>query len=394
MKDSIYFDNAATTPVAPLVIKVINTYFTDKFANPSSLHQEGQKALRGVEEARGRIAKFLGAKKEEIVFTSGATESNNIAIQGLARALRKKGGKHVITSSVEHPAVLETCRSLKKEGLRVTELPVNHWGMVGVPDFKRAITNDTFLVTIMYINNEVGTIEPISEIGSFLQRINRKRKRKIYFHTDAVQAISLLPCQVNELKVDLLSLSGHKIYGPKGVGALYIRKGTPLIPIQSGGHHEKGIRPGTINAPLIAGLGRAIELVERNQKKDFVKLKKLSDKIINYVLKNIPRSYFNGHRLKRSPAHINLTFENVEGESLLMMLDMKGISVSTGSACASGTLEPSPVLRAMGLSHEMCHGSIRISLGRHNTLKEVNYFLEILPKLVKKIRERSPLKPL
>ncbi|MFA5070070.1 MAG: cysteine desulfurase family protein [Patescibacteria group bacterium] len=393
---NIYFDHAATTPVDSRVFKAMLPYFSQKFGNPSSLHNFGQETAQAVSTARLKVAKFLGSDPAEIIFTSGATESDNLAIQGLARVMGAKGGRRIITSSIEHPAVKETCQALKKEGFEVIELPVDAYGIVRMGEFKKAVTPQTFLVTLMYVNNETGSLQPIAAIGRYLAQINRKRKamglNKIYFHTDAVQAVNLFDCQVDHLQVDLLSLSGHKIYGPKGVGALYVRKGTPLQPIQFGGHHERNLRPGTINSPLIVGLGEAIEIAGKNQKRDYKNLKKLSDRIINFIIKNISGVKLNGDLQKRSPSHIDLTFNNVEGESLLLLLDQKGIAVSTGSACASGSLQPSYVLRALGLPPERCHGSIRVSLGRENTEVEVNYFLKVLPRIIKKIRARSPLK--
>lgn len=391
----IYFDHAATTPVDPRVLKAMQPYFSQKFGNPSSLHSFGQEAAKGVEQAREQVAEFLGSKPEEIIFTSGATESDNLAILGLAKAMRTKGGRRIITSAIEHPAVKETCQALKKEGFESVELPVDSFGIVDIDELKKAVTPETFLVTIMYVNNEIGSLQPIPAIGQYLAELNQKRAgqglNKIYFHTDAVQAVNLFDCRVNKLNVDLLSLSGHKIYGPKGVGALYARKGTPLLPIQFGGHQEGSLRPGTVNPPLIVGLGRAIELAGKYQKRDYIKLKKLSDQIINFVFKNIDGVKLNGDLKKRSPAHIDLTFDNVEGESLLLLLDQQEIAVSTGSACASGSLEPSYVLRALGLPPEKCHGSIRISLGRENTEGQVKRLRQVLPQVIKKIRARSPL---
>lgn len=396
MKKYIYLDHAATTPVDPRVLKAMQPYFTAKFGNPSSLHSFAQEAAAGVEKARKQVADFLGSRPEEIIFSSGATESDNLAIQGLAKALKPKGGRRIITSSIEHPAVKETCQALKNEGFEVIELPVDSFGIIDINELKKAVNPQTFLVTIMYVNNEIGSLQPIAGIGEYLAGHNQERSarglNRIYFHTDAVQAVNLFDCHVDKLKVDLLSLSGHKIYGPKGVGALYVRTGTPLKPLQFGGHHEKGLRPGTLNAPLIVGLGQAIELVKKNQKNDYQEIKRMSDRIIDYILKNISNVKFNGDCLKRSPAHLNFTFDNAEGESILLMLDHLGIAVSTGSACASGTLEASPVLKAIGLSEEKCHGSIRVSLGRENTAAETSYFLKSLSAVIKKIRARSPFK--
>jgi len=392
MNKYIYFDHAATTPLEPLVFKAMRPYFKTIFANPNSLHSLGQNARAGLEKAREEAANFLQCSSQEIYFTSGATESNNLAIQGTAEKAKKQGLNHIITSSIEHPAVLETVQALEKKGFKATYLPVNKDGFISEKDFKKAVKKETFLVSLMYINNETGAWQPIEKIGTIIKQINKERKNKILFHTDAVQAAALFPLSVNKLGVDMLSLSGHKIYGPKGIGLLYLKKGTSLKPIIFGGHHENGIRPGTLNTPLIIGLGEALRLVRKNRKKDYKKLFNFSQKIIQEVKKNIKGVKFNGRLLKRSPGHINFAFDNIEGESLLLMLDQKGFAVSTGSACASASLKSSYVLQAMGLSEEKCHGALRISLGRHNTKKEVEKFLKLMPLLINKIRARSPQK--
>ncbi len=389
MKKYIYFDNAATTPVAEEVLEAMLPYFREKYGNASSLHSLGLSSDKAVEKARQQTADFLNCLTEEVIFTSGATESNNLTVLGLAKSL---GQGHIITTAIEHPAILEPCEALEKEGYELTKLPVSSKGIISLKTLKEAIQPDTFLITIMYVNNEIGAIQPIKEIGQLIKEVNKNRKQKIYFHTDAVQAASFFPCDVDVLGLDFISISGHKIYGPKGVGALYVRKGSPLKSIQYGGHHERSLRPGTINTPLIVGLGKALEIVKKRRVKDTEKVNQLSKKIINYILKNIPMASYNGDENLRAPGHVNITFENIEGESLLLLLDAERIAVSTGSACASHSLIPSHVLKAIGLSNEKCHGTIRLSLGRDNTEEEVEVLLKVLPKIIKKIRERSPLK--
>ncbi|MDZ7799124.1 MAG: cysteine desulfurase family protein [Patescibacteria group bacterium] len=391
MNKYIYFDHAATTPLEPLVFKAMRPYFKTIFANPNSLHSPGQKANQGLEKARRQAANFLNCSEAEIYFTSGATESINLALQGVALK-RKNNFGHIITTAIEHPAVLETVKALESKGFKVTYLPVNNKGLINEKVFKKAIRKETFLVSLMYINNETGARQPIEKIGAIIKSNNKSRKNKIIFHTDAVQAAALFPLAVDKLGVDTLSLSAHKIYGPKGVGLLYLKKNLNLKPIIFGGHHENGVRPGTLNTPLIVGLGEALEMVRKKRKKDYKKLFNFSQKIIKEVKINIKGAIFNGDLLKRSPGHINFTFDNIEGESLLLMLDKEGLAVSTGSACASASLKSSHVLKAMGLSESRCHGAIRISLGRHNTKEEVEKFLRVLPNLIKKIRARSPQK--
>lgn len=396
-KPRIYLDYAATTPVDPAVLRAMLPYFKENFGNASSLHSFGQKAMAGVSEARKKVADFLGCQPKEIIFTSGATESDNLAIRGVLAALQKKDTKlHVITSAIEHPAVLETCQHMEKSGFLVTYLPVTPKGLVTMESIEKAIKPETVLVTIMYVNNEIGTIQPIPEIGTLLKKINQERKAKnlpkIYFHTDAVQAINYCDCDVNHLGVDLLSLSGHKIYAPKGVGALYVRDNTPIKPIQYGGHHEQGIRSGTLNTAGTVGLGKAIELVKKEQKKGFTKMKKLRDKLINGINQNIHKVILNGDLNARVPNNINFSFFGVEGESLMLMLDLKGISVSTASACASGSLKPSHVLMATQHDQEMAHGSLRFTLGKYTTEKEIKTVLNVLPSIVQKLRKMSPFK--
>lgn len=396
-KLKIYLDYAATTPVDPAVLKAMLPYFNVKYGNASSLHSFGQAAMAGVDEARKKVADFLGCQTKEMIFTSGATESDNLAIRGLISALAKKDRKpHVITSTIEHPAVLETCQHLEQVGVAVTYLPVTPKGLVTIESVEKAIRPETTLVTIMYVNNEIGTIQPIAEIGQLLKKVNQERIKnslpKIYFHTDAVQALNYCDCQVDKLGVDLLSLSGHKIYGPKGIGVLYVRKGTAIRPIQFGGHHEQGIRSGTLNVTGIVGLGKAIELVEKEQARGFAKMKKLRDKLIDAINKNIPRVNLNGDLEKRTPNNVNFSFSGVEGESLMLMLDLAGISVSTASACASGSLQPSHVLMAIYHNTEIAHGSLRFTLGKGTTEKEIEVVLKVLPLMVKKLRQMSPFK--
>lgn len=399
-KQKIYLDYAATTPVDGKVFQAMQPYFSKIFGNASSLHLFGQAALKGVDEARETVASFLGAEPREIIFTSGATEANNLAIRGVFEAIKakypkqKEGGWHLITSSIEHPAVLETCQALEKKGVKVTYLPVTKGGLVELAAVEKAIRPETFLATIMYVNNEVGTIQPIREIGKLIERVNKERLKeklpKIIFHTDATQAVNYCPCNVQWLHVDLLSFSGHKIYGPKGIGVLYLKKGTSIKSIQTGGHHEFAVRAGTLNVPGIVGLGEAVKLVQKNQPAENKRLAKLSSLLIDGVLKKIPQSRLNGDREKRVPANVNFTFKDVEGESILLRLDLEGVAVSTGSACASGSLEPSHVLRAMKVPIERIHGSIRITLGRPTAPAEIKKVLNLLPKVIKDLRKISP----
>ncbi|OGF21525.1 cysteine desulfurase NifS [Candidatus Falkowbacteria bacterium RIFOXYB2_FULL_38_15] len=390
----IYLDHSATTPINKEVLKAMRPYLGENFGNPSSLHYFGQKARKGVEDAREKIANFLNCKNDEVFFTSGATESNNLAIFGLIKKIRKQNKDrklHIITSVIEHPAVLEVFDQLKKEGIEVSYLPVTKNGLVLEDDLKKAIKSETLLVSIMYVNNEVGTIQPIAEIGKLLEEINKKRtpEEKIYFHTDAVQAANYCDCKVSYLGVDMLSFSGHKIYGPKGVGALYVKKGTPISAIVYGGHQEQSLRSGTENVAGIVGMAKAIEMIG---KKDNLKIRKLRDEVAKKLLAKIPDAIYNGDREKRIPSNANFCFKNVEGESILLMLDMEGIAISTGSACSSGSLKPSHVLLAMGVPQEVSHGSVRITLGKENTKEEIQKLIKALPPIIKKLREMSPIK--
>ncbi len=379
-KEKVYFDYAATTPTERDVIEKATPFLGERFGNPSSLHSFGQESLFALDKARKSVADFLGAMEREIIFTPSATQANNIAILGV---LKECKSSHVITTSIEHKAVLEP---LKKSGVNVTHLPAYKEGVVRVEDVRESLKDNTQLVSIGYANSEIGTIQPIQEIGEMIREENKKRREKIIFHTDAVQAVNYFPCKVNDLGVDLLTLSGHKIYGPKGAGALYIKEKNKVFPIFYGATQERGFCPGTENIFAIAGLGFAIEMLSKNNSE---KTRRLRDKIIDVLLEEVPGSKLNGSREKRLPNNINVTFKGVEGESLMIALDREGIAVSTGSACASGSLAPSYVLLALGLAHEEAHGSLRISLGRFTTEKEVDYLLEKLPPIINRLRKIS-----
>lgn len=380
----IYLDYAATTPCDPLVIKAMEPYFFEKFGNPSSIHTEGQEAKGAIEEAREKLAAFLGAKPEEITFTSGGTESNNFAIEGVAYAQEKKGN-HIITTSIEHHAITEPCKFLEKRGFKITYVGVDKYGLVSPSDIKKAITDKTILVSVMHANNEIGAIQPIAQIGKIA------KDSGIYFHTDAVQTVGHIPTNVNDLNVDLLSLSAHKFYGPKGVGALYVRKGTRIERFLHGGDQEKGRRASTHNTPGIVGLSKAIELCQDKMKDEAKFQTGLRDRLIKEIKEKISDVYLNGHPQQRLPNNVNFSIKYIEGESILLNLDMLGIAASTGSACTSSSLEPSHVLLAIGLSHEIAHGSLRITLGRWTKESDIDYLLEHLPKVVEKLRRMSPL---
>jgi cysteine desulfurase len=380
----IYLDHSATSPVDPEVFEAIKPYFTDSFGNASTLYSLGRDGRRAMESAREEVASIIGAETKEIIFTSGGTESDNIAIKGIAYKLKNKGN-HIITSDIEHPAVDETCKYLEKNGFTVTYLPVYEDGIVKLSDLEEAITDKTILITIMHANNEIGTIQPIKEIGAVA------KEKGIIFHTDAVQTVGKIPVDVNELNVDLLSLSSHKLYGPKGVGALYVRKGVRLEPIMHGGGHERGIRPGTENVPGVVGLGKACKIAKENLESDAQLLTRLRDRLIDTVLKQNEDSYLNGHRTKRLPNNANFRFTGIEGESLILHLDSKGIAASTGSACSSTKLEASHVLMAIGLKEVEAHGSLRISLGHENTEEDIDYTIIAIKEVVEKLRKMSPL---
>jgi cysteine desulfurase len=380
----IYLDYAATTPTHPEVIKAMLPYFTESFGNPSSIHSYGQEAKDAVERARSKVAALIGAKSEEIVFTGSGTEADNFAVNGVALSRQGKGN-HVITSSIEHHAVLETCKFLEKQGFSVTYLTVDRYGMVDPNDVKKAITKKTILVSIMHANNECGTIEPVAQIG------NTAREAEIYFHTDAVQTVGHIPLDVNKLNVDLLSISAHKLYGPKGVGALYIRKGTRISSFMHGGNQERGRRASTENVPGIVGFGKAAEIAQQEMLEEAQKLTALRDRLIEGILRGIEYTQLNGHPVTRLPNNVNVSINYVEGESILLNLDLDGICASTGSACTSADLEPSHVLVAMGLPHLQAHSSLRFTLGKWTTEEETNKVLEVLPGIVSKLRAMSPL---
>lgn len=379
----VYLDHAATTYVRKEVLEAMLPYFTEIYGNPSSIHSFGREARKAVEEAREKVAMAIGAEPREIILTSGGTEANNLAVRGVARALGKKGN-HIITTGVEHHAVLDACLALKEEGFDITLLPVNADGLVSLDDLEAAITDKTILISVMTANNEVGAIQPIAEIGLLA------KKRGITFHTDAVQAIGSIPVNVNDQYCDLLSLSAHKFYGPKGVGALYARKGTKLKVFNFGGVQERKMRPGTENVAGIIGMGKAIELAVDNLAEKSAGIKALRDKLTHGILK-MPDTKLNGHQEKRLPGNVNVSIKYVEGESLLLSLDLKGIAASSGSACTSGSLDPSHVLMAMGLDHQTAHGSLRLTLGLENTVEDIDYVLTVLPEIVDRLRAMSPV---
>jgi cysteine desulfurase len=380
----IYLDYAATTPTDPEVLKAMEPYFFDKFGNASSIHTFGQEAKKAVEDSRQILATFLGADPSEIVFTSGGTESNNFAVKGIAYALEKKGN-HIITSSIEHHAVGEPCKFLENRGFKVTYVGVDRYGLVSPEDINKEITDETILISVMHANNEIGTIQPIAEIGKIA------KEKGICFHTDAVQTVGHIPVDVNELNVNLLSLSAHKFYGPKGVGALYIKKGTRIERFLHGGDQENDRRASTLNTPGIVGLGKAIELCQEKMHEETKFQIKLRDELIKEIPNKILEVYLNGHPTQRLPNNVNFSIKYIEGESILLNLDMLGIAASTGSACTSSSLEPSHVLLAIGLPHEIAHGSLRVTLGRWSKEGDTDYFLECLPKIVAKLRTMSPL---
>ena len=381
----IYLDHSATTPVDLEVAELMMTYYTEKYGNPSSVHSFGREAKQALEEARRQVAELIGATPQEVTFTSGGTEADNLAILGTAAALSKKG-KHLITSAIEHHAVLETCEYLQKNGYELTVIPVDEEGIVLVEDVRKAIRPDTILISIMHANNEVGAIQPIVEIA------NLAKEHGITFHVDAVQSLGKIPINVKEMNIDLLTVSSHKIYGPKGVGALYIRKGVRIVPLAHGGSQEKRRRSGTENTPGIIGFGKACELIGKRMAEESELQTKLRDKLMNGILERIEYVKVNGPLgEKRLPNNVNVSIRFVEGESLLLSLDMLGIAASSGSACTSGSLDPSHVLLAMGLVHEIAHGSLRFSLGHQNTEEEIDYVLEQLPKIVERLRMMSPL---
>lgn len=384
----VYMDNAATTRLRKEVLDAMMPYLTDIYGNPSSLHYFGQQAHTAVENAREQVGKALNAAdpQNEIVFTGCGTESDNTVILGIAQQYAKKG-KHIITSAVEHHAVLYTCQRLEKMGYEVTYLPVDEYGMVTAEQVKQAIRPDTILVSIMFANNEVGTVMPVEKIGAVC------REKGVFFHTDAVQAVGHVPIDVQKMNIDMLSLSAHKFNGPKGVGALYVRKGIVIPSLLTGGAQERKRRAGTENVPGIVGLGKAIELACENIEEKAKRLTVLRDKLKDGILEKIPDVKLNGHRTERLPGNVNVSIRYIEGESILLMLDINGIAASSGSACTSGSLDPSHVLLAMGLPHEIAHGSLRLTLGADTTEEDVDYVLDVLPGIVEKLRHMSPLWP-
>ena len=382
----IYIDHSATTPVAPEVLEAMLPYFGDKFGNSSSLHSFGLEAKEALEESREKVAALLGAQPEEIIFTSGGTESDNLALKGIGYRSKEKGkGNHIITSSIEHPAILETCRKLETQGFDVTYLPVTKEGLVDPGTLESAIRKETALISVMHANNEIGTIQPLKEIGKIAA------EKDVFFHTDAVQTAGKIPIDVNDMDLDLLSISAHKLYGPKGVGALYVRKGTRLDSIVQGGGHERGLRSGTENVAGIVGLARAADLASQEMASEAKRLTGLRDKLARMVLDSVKDAWINGTLTKRLPGNLNFGFRYVEGESLLLFLDSMGIAVSTGSACSSKKLEPSHVLLSLGLKAEECHGSLRITMGRSNTEEDVDYVARSITGAVERFRSISAL---
>ena len=384
-KKIVYMDHAATTYAAPEVVEAMLPYFSEKFGNPSSVYGIGQENKAAVEEARAKVAAAINAEPNEIYFTAGGTESDNWVLKGVAFANIRKG-KHIITTAVEHHAILHAAEWLQSQGFEVTYLPVDQYGMVSPADVEKAIRPDTILISVMYANNEVGTIQPIAEIGAIA------RAHGIYFHTDAVQAVGHVPIDVKAEHIDMLSLSGHKFYGPKGIGVLYIRRGVRIQNLLHGGAQESRHRAGTENVAGIVGLGAAIERAVVAMPEESARLTAMRDHMIRELLK-IPASHLNGHPTQRLPNNVNITFEYIEGEGILLRLNMFGICASTGSACNSASLEPSHVLTAMGVPHEIAHGSVRLTLGERNTEEDVSYVLEKLPEVVRKLRSMSPLTP-
>jgi cysteine desulfurase len=383
MNRRVYLDHNASTPVHPEVLEAMLPYFTERFGNPSSIHGFGREAREGLDTARERVASFLRVGKEEVVFTSGGTESDHMAIKGVAAA---RGRGHLITSAVEHHAVLRTCETLAKQGFDLTVLPVDGYGMVSPDDVRRAIRPDTILVTIMHANSEVGTIQPVGEIG----RITRERG--VAFHVDGVQTFGKLPLDLEALNIDLLSFSGHKIYGPKGVAGLYIRKGTKMASVQHGGEHERRRRAGTENVPGAVGLGKAVEVRARDMVEEETRVRVLRDRLWTGLSARVPEVRLNGHPTERLPGTCNLCFRHIESESIVLGLDLKGIGVSAGSACTAGSVEPSHVLVAMGVPLDWAMGTVRCSLGRSTTAEDIDYVLDSVEPLAGKLRSLSPVK--
>jgi cysteine desulfurase len=388
MKMRVYLDNSATTAVAPEVVDAMLPYFSDEMGNAQSVHSFGQRAKAAVERARRQVAGLIGAAPAEIVFLSGGTEADNLAIRGIAHAHREHGG-HIISTKIEHPAVLSTCEALESEGFSVTYLPVSPSGLVSIDDLREAIRDDTILISVMHANNETGTVQPIEQIGRIVAEAREAGHKHLHLHTDAVQSAGKIPVDVRGLGVDLLSLSAHKIHGPKGIGALYIKKGTRLAKLLHGGHHERDRRPGTENVPGIVGFGLAAELASRTLAERAGSMQQQRDYLERKVLERIAGARVNGDPERRVPNITNLSFRGLDGESLLIALDLKGVAVSTGSACASGSLEPSHVLTALGLSREAVRGSLRFSLSAYTTREEVDYAIKVLDETAARLAEMS-----
>ena len=382
--NTVYLDNSATTRVDDEVLKAMLPYFSQNYGNASSIYSIGRENRKAIEDAREKVAKILNCNSNEVYFTAGGSESDNTAIKGIAYANKNKGN-HIITSKIEHPAVLETCKKLEKDGFEVSYISVDENGILNLEELKDSIRPTTILISVMFANNEIGTIQPIKEIGEIA------KEKGIYFHTDAVQAVGNIKIDVEELNIDSLSLSAHKFYGPKGIGALYVRKNVPFVKFIDGGHQERNKRAGTENVAGIVGLGKAIELAYKDLDEHNEKIKKLRDYYVEQVEKRIPYIKVNGDRNKRLPGNSNISFRFIEGESLLLNLDLKGICASSGSACTSGSLDPSHVLLAIGLPHEIAHGSLRVSIGKYNTKEEINYVVDSLVEIVEKLRNMSPL---
>jgi cysteine desulfurase len=380
----IYLDHSATTAVDPRVLNEMLPYFNEKYGNASSIYSLGRDSKKAIEDARDKVAIAIGAQRDEIYFTASGTEADNWAVRGFTKANASKG-KHIITSVIEHPAFLETCKLLEKDGFEVSYIPVDENGFVLIDALKSAIRPDTILISIMFANNEIGTIQPIEEIGEIAKQNN------IIFHTDAVQAVGSVPIDVKKLNIDMLSMSGHKFYGPKGVGVLYIKKGIKIQSYITGGHQERGKRAGTENVPGIVGIGKALEIAVSEMESNSQKITKLRDMTIKRIFEEIPYIRLNGDKVKRLPGNVNISFQYIEGESLLLMLDMKNIAASSGSACTSGSLDPSHVLLAIGLIHEIAHGSLRLSFGKENTEEDVDIVVNELKVIVQRLRDMSPL---
>ncbi len=381
---NIYFDNAATTRLDEEVLNEMIPYLKENYGNASSIYKLGRDSKKAVEDSREKIAQVLNCKSNEIYFTAGGSESDNTAIKGIARANKLKGN-HIITSKIEHPAVLETCKNLEKEGFEVTYISVDENGIINLEELKKSVKDTTVLITIMFANNEIGTVQPIEEIGKIA------KEKNIYFHTDAVQAVGSIKIDVQKLNIDSLSLSGHKLYGPKGIGALYVKSGIKFEKFVDGGHQERNKRAGTENVAGIVGIGKAIEIAYSDLEEHNKKIKELRDYYVAQVTSKIPYVKVNGDMKKRLPGNSNISFRFIEGEGLLLNLDLKGVCASSGSACTSGSLDPSHVLLAIGLPHEIAHGSLRITIGKYNTKKEIDYLVENLIEIVNRLRDMSPL---